>query len=96
MLAGERPAVVPDAVIAEIRSRERDGLIELPKPPGFKRGYCVRIVAGAFDGHLALYQGQTAHERVAVLLRLLGASSGQSFRRAPSSRWSSGHDFARG
>jgi transcriptional antiterminator RfaH len=72
VLAGERPARVPDAVIDEIRSRERDGLIELPRPPGLRPGDRVRITAGAFCGHLALYQGQTAHARVAVLLRLLG------------------------
>jgi transcriptional antiterminator RfaH len=72
VLAGERPAAVPDAVIAEIRARERDGLVELPKPPKLKRGDRVRIVSGAFDRHLALYEGQTAHERVAVL-QFLGA-----------------------
>ena len=37
---GPCPARVPDGVITEIRSRERDGLIELPKPrasPGVPR-----------------------------------------------------------
>ena len=72
IMAGDAPAKVPEAVIAELRSRERDGLIELPKAPALKPGDHVRITAGAFGGHLALYQGQTAHERVAVLLRLLG------------------------
>jgi transcriptional antiterminator RfaH len=72
IMGGDGPARVPDHVIAEIRSRERDGLIELPKPPALKPGDRVRITAGAFGGHLALYQGQTAHERVAVPLRMLG------------------------
>jgi transcriptional antiterminator RfaH len=72
IMAGDGPARVPDAVIAELRSRERDGLIELPKPPRLKRGDRVRIIAGAFRERLALYDGQTSQERVAVLLQLLG------------------------
>jgi hypothetical protein len=39
---------------------ERDGLIELPKPPRFQRGDNVRITDGPFREHLALYDGQTA------------------------------------
>jgi transcriptional antiterminator RfaH len=35
IMAGDGPARVPDDVIAELRSRERDGLIELAKPPRF-------------------------------------------------------------
>jgi transcriptional antiterminator RfaH len=72
VMNGGGPARVPDCVIDEIRSRERGGLIELPKPPGLKRGDRVRITSGPFAEHLAIYQGQTAHERVAVLLQLLG------------------------
>ena len=71
-MAGDGPARVPDSVISEIRSRERNGLVELAKPPRFRRGDQVRIVQGPFREHLALYAGQTAHERVAVLLQLLG------------------------
>ena len=54
------------------RSRERDGLIELPKAPALQPGDRVRITSGPFSGHLALYQGMTPRERVAVLLQLLG------------------------
>jgi transcriptional antiterminator RfaH len=72
IMSGDGPARVPDAVIAELRSRERDGLIELPKPPALKPGDRVRIIAGPFAEHLALYEGQTAHERIAVLLQFLG------------------------
>ena len=70
---GLAPARVPDRVIAEIQSRERNGLVELPKLPRFKPGDPVRIGRGAFQGHLALYDGQPAPERIAVLLQLLGA-----------------------
>lgn len=73
VMAGDaRPAKVPDPVIAEIRGRELEGLIELPKPPALQPGDRVRITTGAFADYLALYEGQTAHERVAVLLQFLG------------------------
>ena len=72
IMVGDAPARVSDAVIAELRGRERDGLIELPKAPGLKPGDHVRIIAGPFSECLALYEGQTSHERVAVLLQFLG------------------------
>jgi transcriptional antiterminator RfaH len=74
IMDGAAPARVPDRIIAEIRGRERNGLIELPKAPGLRRGDRVRITAGPFTDHLALYQGQAPHERVEVLLALLGGS----------------------
>ena len=70
IMDGERPARVPDAVIAEIRSRERKGLVELPSR--FKRGDAVRILRGPFREQVAIYAGMKAHERVDVLLSLLG------------------------
>ena len=70
---GDCPARVPDAVITELRNRERNGSVELAEPPRLRRGDPVRIVRGAFSGCLALYAGQAPHERVAVLLQLLGS-----------------------
>jgi transcriptional antiterminator RfaH len=72
VLDGDRPAKVPDRVIIDLKRRERGGLIELPQPAGFRRGDTVRITRGVFTGHLALFEGQRPHERVAVLLQLLG------------------------
>jgi transcriptional antiterminator RfaH len=72
IMDGEGPAVVADHIIASIREREVGGLIELPKRR-LRRGDPVRIIQGVFKDHLALYQEQTAHERIAVLLSLLGA-----------------------
>ena len=72
VLDGDRPAKVPDKVIAELKGRERNGLVELPLPPGLRRGDKVRITGGVFSGQLALFEGQRPHERVAVLLQLLG------------------------
>ncbi len=73
VLDGAVPARVPDQVIDEIRRREVRGVVELPKPPGLQRGDKVRIVRGALHGHLGLYEGMRPHERVDVLLQLLGA-----------------------
>ena len=73
VLDGGVPARVPDAVIAEIRARERGGLVELPKRETLHVGDQVRILQGPFAGHLGLYAGQRAYERVLVLLALLGS-----------------------
>jgi transcription antitermination factor NusG len=72
IMDGTGPARVPDSVISEIQSRERDGLVELPKLPGLKRGDAVRVVHGPLQGLRGLYAGQKPHERVAVLLQILG------------------------
>jgi transcriptional antiterminator RfaH len=73
MDGAEQPAKVPARVIDELRARERGGLIELPTPPRLQRGDRVRVIRGPFEGHLALYAGQAPHERVMVLLALLGS-----------------------
>jgi transcriptional antiterminator RfaH len=72
VMNGGKPAIVPDSIIDEIRSRERDGLVEVPARPPARRGDPVRIVAGVFTGRLALYDGMRGPERCAVLLGLLG------------------------
>src|SRR5262249_28797066 len=65
VLDGMQPAKVPDKVIAELRRRERNGLVELLPPPGFRRGDTVRITRGVCAGQLALLDGMRPHERVA-------------------------------
>ena len=72
IMDGLRPARVSDSIIAEIRARERGGLVELPKRNEICAGEVVRIMQGAFGGHLALYAEQRPHERVLVLLELFG------------------------
>jgi transcriptional antiterminator RfaH len=72
VMDGELPAKVPDEVIAEIRGRERNGLVELPKPHGLLPGTKVRLVSGPFCDRIGLVAGLRAHERVLVLLNLLG------------------------
>jgi transcription antitermination factor NusG len=74
---GEEPATVSDAVIDELQSRERGGLIVLPPPlrPGdkFRQGDRVKITDGVLRGLVGLVEGMRPHERVGVLLELLGS-----------------------
>jgi len=72
VMDGELPAKVPDAVIAEIRSRERNGLVELPKPRGLAPGTRVRVISGPLSAQIGLLAVLRPHERVLVLLNLLG------------------------
>jgi hypothetical protein len=47
--------------------------VQLPKQRGeFERGHKVRVVAGALEGQLALFEGLKPRARVEVLLTLLG------------------------
>jgi transcriptional antiterminator RfaH len=71
IMDGVQPAKVSNIVIEEIRGRERNGAIELPKRL-LKPGDRVRLLAGPFQGHLAIYAGMSGLERVAVLLQILG------------------------
>ena len=74
VMDGAQPARVPDAVIDEIRSRERGGLIELPKPQPARPGDAVRILRGPFEGRLGIYHGMKPRQHIEVLLSLLGSS----------------------
>jgi transcriptional antiterminator RfaH len=71
VMDGLAPARVPDRVIAEIRSRERGALIELPKlwlEPGMR----VKVLQGPLQDQIGLLAALRPHERVLVLLQLLG------------------------
>ena len=65
VMDGATPAKVPDAVIAEIKSREREGAIELP--PKLRSGDRVRVLRGPFRDHLAIYAGMSGRDQIAVL-----------------------------
>jgi transcriptional antiterminator RfaH len=71
VMDGVQPAKVANDVIREIRDRERNGAVEFSRRV-LKHGDRVRILAGPFRGHLAIYSGMAAHDRVAVLLEMLG------------------------
>src|SRR5215471_8727333 len=54
IMDGLQPAHVPDAVITEIRSRERNGFVELPKLRGLAPGMRVRVVSGPLCDQIGL------------------------------------------
>jgi transcription antitermination factor NusG len=70
-VAGE-PARVSDHVVDGIRARERGGYVMLPEPPRLRPGDRVRVTGGLLMGAHGLFAGQRPHERVAVLLAVLG------------------------
>ena len=72
VMDGPVPARVPDAVISEIRSRERGGFVELSKPRGLVPGMKVRVTSGPLRDRIGLLALLTPHDRVLVLLQLLG------------------------
>jgi transcription antitermination factor NusG len=71
VMSGDEPAHVPDESIAEIRSRERNGFVELPKNK-LKPGDRVQIVSGLLAGRRGRYAGETP-KHVQVLLQMLGS-----------------------
>jgi transcriptional antiterminator RfaH len=69
---GVRPARVADQIIDDLRKRERNGLIELPRLK-LRPGDRVRLLRGPFAGHLAIFADMKPRERVEVLLTFLAA-----------------------
>ena len=70
---GDRPAIVADSIIAEIRGREdEDGYIRLGRGQTFSHGDRVKISDGALCDHVGLFQCPTDNQRVIILLDLLG------------------------
>jgi transcriptional antiterminator RfaH len=80
LMRGDEPARVPDQIIDDLRSRERNGLVVLPKPSRlnnnngakFQIGDQVRIGRGQLSGFVGSIIGLKPHERIEVLLQLLG------------------------
>jgi transcriptional antiterminator RfaH len=83
VLDGERPARVPEKIITDLKSRERNGLVDLPAPPpGLRPGDRVLVKHGPFQDQFGLYAGQAPRQRVAVLLIWLGAQRSVELPRA--------------
>jgi transcription antitermination factor NusG len=57
-------------------------LVILPERSTLKPGDQVRVLAGPLQGQLGLYAGQRPHERVLVLLALLGGQRVELAREA--------------
>ena len=70
---GERPAVVPPAVIEEIRARQDErGLVTTNPGGGLRPGDRVQVTSGPFSDLDGLFDGAGDLKRVTVLLELMG------------------------
>lgn len=70
---GDEPARVPEGVVQAIRAREDDkGFVALDRKPAFAPGDRVRVVAGALMDSAGLFSGSADHDRVSILLDMLG------------------------
>lgn len=70
---GDEPAVVPDGVIPALKAREdAKGFVEMDARLAFAPGDKVRVLAGAFMDNAGLFNGIADHDRVSILLEMLG------------------------
>src|SRR5215469_7766033 len=72
IMDGLLPARVPEQIISEIKSRERNGFVELPKMRGLTPGMRVKVLQGPLQAQIGMLAALRPHERVLVLLNLLG------------------------
>jgi transcriptional antiterminator RfaH len=72
---GGAPVPVPDAVIARIRDRvdALDGLVRL-RAPDLIQGQQLRVTEGPLCGWDAVFLAREGHDRVRLLLQLLGTT----------------------
>jgi transcriptional antiterminator RfaH len=70
---GEGPAPVPAGVVGAIKAREdAKGFIQMDTRPSFAPGDKVRVLAGAFLDSAGLFHGLADHDRISILLEMLG------------------------
>lgn len=74
VMNGGKPAVIPAAIIGDLRKREgADGLVALPTVTAdYKKGQEVRIRDGVHAGIQGIYDGVGPQDRIRVLLDYLG------------------------
>lgn len=70
---GDDPAAVPEGVVDALRRREDEkGFVRLEQTPTFTPGDKVRVLAGAFMDSAGLFDTIADHDRVSILLDMLG------------------------
>jgi transcriptional antiterminator RfaH len=71
--SGDEPAAVPQGVVRALKAREdAKGFVKLDAAPAFTPGDKVRVLAGAFIDNAGLFNGMADHDRVSILLEMLG------------------------
>jgi transcriptional antiterminator RfaH len=70
---GDEPAALPEGVLLALKAREDGrGFVKLDARPSFVPGDKVRVLAGAFMDNAGLFNGMADHDRVSILLDMLG------------------------
>jgi transcriptional antiterminator RfaH len=70
---GDEPAAVPDGVVSALKARQdANGFVKMDARPNFAPGDKVRVLAGAFMDNAGLFNGLADHDRVSILLNMLG------------------------
>jgi transcriptional antiterminator RfaH len=70
---GDEPAALPEGVVRALKAREdASGFVKLDARPAFAPGDKVRVLAGAFMDNAGLFNGMADHDRVSILLDMLG------------------------
>jgi len=70
---GDSPAVMPEGVVRALKAREdAKGFVNMDAGPAFAPGDKVRVLAGAFMDNAGLFNGMADHDRVSILLDMLG------------------------
>lgn len=70
---GDEPVAVPNGVLSALKAREDErGFVRMDARPAFASGATVRVLAGALTDCAGLFDGMTDHDRVAILLDMLG------------------------
>lgn len=70
---GDDPATVPTGVVHALKAREdTKGFIQMDARPAFAPGDKVRVLAGAFMDSTGMFNGMADHDRVSILLDMLG------------------------
>lgn len=70
LMAGDRPAQLPEDIVNQMRKREQNGFVRLPA--ALRKGQRIRVIRGSFEGQIGLYEGMSGKDRERVLLELLG------------------------
>lgn len=70
---GDTPMAVPEGIVEGLRSRcDQHGFVRLQAPQGLKPGDRVRVLGGAFEQCLGLFEHMTDEQRITILLDLMG------------------------
>jgi hypothetical protein len=78
MSASQKPATLSDRFVETIRDGcDKDGFYVLKK---FVIGQSVRVEKGVLTGTTGIFDGSLPHERVAVLIEMLGSTVRASVR----------------